>query len=107
MISYKPSDEKDIWDKGDQLALAQRIFDEPRLSLTGLTYHQRSIYLHFLNHKAKRTGQPCFLPKYAGRADKIINFFIALARLEERGLIVVDCTPDNYKEWTISGPRGI
>lgn len=97
--------EKDTWDKGDQLALAQRIFDEPKPQLTGLTHLQRSIYLHFLNHKAKRTGQPCLLPKYAGRADKIRNFFTALEKLEERGLIVVDRRPANYKSWTISGPR--
>ena len=97
---------KETWNKGDQQALAQRIFDEvPKTSLTGLTYLQRSIYTYFLNHKAKRTGQPIKLPKYAGRADRIQDFFTALERLEDRGLVVIDRRPTNYKSWTISGPR--
>jgi hypothetical protein len=98
--------DKQVWDKGDQEQLVQRIHDEKDTAqLTGLTHLQRSIYLHFLNHKSKRTGQPCLLPQYAGRADRIKLFFTALERLEERGLIVVDRRPANYKSWTISGPR--
>ena len=107
MISCRTKDEKDTWDKGDQLALAQRIFDgedNPPV-LTGLTVQQRYIYQYFLHHKSKRTGRPIPVPPYVGRAHEIHKFFTALKRLEERGLIVVDRRASNYKGWTISGPR--
>jgi len=106
MTEQQVSDTRTMWTHGDQEALIQRVFNEPKgNALTGLTTNQRAIYLHFLRHKAKRTGRPCLLPPYTGRADRIHEYFTALQRLEERGLVTIDRRPANYKSWTISGPR--
>jgi len=107
MVSYKPAEAKDIWVKGDQLALTQRIFngEDKAPNLTGFTVQQRYIYRYFLYHKSKRTGKPIPVPAYAGRSNQIDKFFTALTKLEERGLIVVDRRASNYKCWTMSSPR--
>ena len=105
-LKYGPPMSKEEWNKGDQMALLQKAFDRHNTqSLTGLTYLQRLIYRHFLAHLAKKTGEPCLLPTYTGKASSIHEFFAALDRLEERELLTVDRSPENYKSWTISGPR--
>ena len=98
---------KDEWNKGDQLALVQRIFDRHNQgpSITGLTALQRYIYLHFLNHRAKRSGEPCRLPEFTGKASDLRWFLQAVKTLEQRRLITVDRSPGWYKRWTISGPE--
>lgn len=106
MSKYQSQTKKDIWNKGNQQALVQRIFDRHKVApVRGLSLWQRYIYQHFLYHQSKRTGQPCLLPVYTGGADKVWQFLTALDKLEERGLIVVDRRSADYRRWTISGPR--
>jgi hypothetical protein len=71
----------------------------------GLTVIQRYLYQHYLHHKKKYPNAPCFCPRHTGRADRLHEYFNALQKLEDCGLISVDRSTDNYRAWVMNAPR--
>lgn len=69
-----------------------------------LTVTQRYIYNHFLYHRKNNKHSPCFVPRSSRNEYKIENYFNALNKLEELGLISTDRTADNYQAWIIKDP---
>ena len=73
--------------------------EDLRLSST-----ERNIYFYFKNHMEKKFHAPCFVPKCTLKNSGMHEYLQALVRLEEKQLIVVDRSSDNYTQWIMTSP---
>lgn len=71
----------------------------------GLTVIQRNLYLYYLNHKKKNKHAVCFVPKLFMQSTRMPDYLRAIQVLEEKNLIKVDRTADNYTAWIIKDPE--
>lgn len=70
-----------------------------------LTTNQRNLYLYYLNHKKKNKHAVCFVPKMPMQSTRMQNYLRAIEALEEKNLISVDRSADNYTGWIIRDPK--
>jgi hypothetical protein len=69
-----------------------------------LTINQRNLWFYFLNHKKKHKNTPCYVPKIPMQETRRQDYYLALQRLEEYGLIRVDRTSRHYTGWIMLDP---
>jgi hypothetical protein len=70
-----------------------------------LTINQRNLYLYYLNHKKKNKHAVCFVPKMPMQSTRMQDYLRAIEALEEKKLITVDRSSDNYTGWIIQDPK--
>jgi hypothetical protein len=70
-----------------------------------LTINQRNLYLYYLNHKKKNKNAVCFVPKMPMQSTRMQDYLRAIEALEEKKLITVDRSSDNYTGWIIRDPK--
>ena len=72
-----------------------------------LSINQRNLYLYYLNHKKKYKHTPCFVPKISLQGNRTKDYLRALEVLEEKRLVSIDRTADNYTAWIMREPKCI
>jgi hypothetical protein len=70
-----------------------------------LSINQRNLYLYYLNHRKKHKNVPCFVPKIPVQGNRMADYMRTIESLEEKQLIRVDRSSDNYTGWIILDPK--
>lgn len=70
----------------------------------GLRANQRNLYLYYVNHRNKHPHSVCYVPKMPMQSSRLDSYIRAIAALEEKGLIRVDRSAQNYTGWIMLDP---
>ena len=68
---------------------------------SGLTINQRNLLLYYLNHKKKHGDKPCYVPRFPSQVSRFSDYLRAMERLEERKLLHIERSSEDYLSWTI------
>ena len=69
------------------------------MSLLSLRTNQRNILRLVAQHEQRNPGEPCYLGKVTASRQNV--FLKAVASLEDRQLVQINRTSDNFRAWTI------
>lgn len=69
------------------------------MPLLSLRTNQRNVLRLVAQHEQRNPGEPCYLGKVT--ASRVNVFLKAVNSLEQKQLIEIDRTSDNFRAWTI------
>lgn len=69
------------------------------MAALSLRTNQRNVLRLVAQHEQRNPGEPCYLGKVTASRQNV--FLKAVSSLEEKQLVQIDRTSDNFRAWTI------